>query len=141
MMAMENCQNRRMGTVAYRLTGRHASFIRFCKLFDIDLGKQFDKDSVLSNEVLNHLNKYEMFARLYEGDYYASKTPKSIALFLNRREVDVLEALKSLRPNFFKNFAEGKSTENSLKYFSSFEVDKYLGADYSFLKFTGKEML
>ena len=125
----------RMGAVAYKLSGRHASFKRFCKLFNIDLGKNFNKDHHISNELSNHLFKFEIFARLYEMDYYKEKSPEIIANFLGKNTDDVIKALRNLEPQLFSPIGLMMNKEYNFKYISSFEIDKYLGGNYDFLSY------
>ena len=91
----------RIVTVAYRLGLRHTSFRRFCELFDINLGKTFDKDADISTDLSAHLFRFEIFARMYESDYYQDKSPEDIGKFLGRKTEEILEALKVLHPDYF----------------------------------------
>lgn len=125
----------RLGSVAYQTTGRHASFRRFCELFDINLGKTFDKDADMSTDLSAHLFRFEIFARMYEADYYQDKSPEDIGKFLGRKTEEILEALKVLHPDYFLNEHYTPKKEYNLKYVSSFEIDKYLGGNYDFLKY------
>lgn len=126
----------RMGSVARQLTGKHASFIRFCKLFDIDLGKPFDKGSHITEKLSEHLFRFEIFARLYEMDYYKKKSIEIIANFLDREIDEVLSAIKHLKPHFFGENGLVKEEYVTLPTISSFEVDKYLGGNYDFLSYS-----
>ncbi|TXF74980.1 hypothetical protein [Chryseobacterium sp.] len=125
----------RMGTVAYRTTGRHASFQRFCELFEINLEKPFDKDSRISAECSAHIFKFQIFAILYEQDYYRKKSPQEIAAFLGRKTDNVLGILQKIRPNYFINGVYTPKENHNLRYLSSFEVDKHLGGNYDFLSY------
>ena len=125
----------RLGSVAFRTTGRHSSFRRFCELFEINLGKPFDKDTDMSTDLSAHLFRFEVFVRLYEHDYYRDRSPKDIAKLLGRKTEEILEALKVLHPDYFMKGHDTPKKENNLKYVSSFEIAKYLGGNYDFLSY------
>lgn len=122
-----------MGTVAYKLTGRHASFKRYCELFRINLGKPFDKDSHLSPELSAHLFRYAIFGRLYESDYYKKKSITDVAHFLHRFPEDIRVALRKVKPELLSPAVELTDECPALYGISSFELDMALGGNYDFL--------
>ena len=125
----------RMGTVAYKLGLRHASFRRFCKLFAVAVDHPYLIDSELSPELAAHLFQFEVFARLYEHDYYRDKSPEHIAHLVGRKSDDVMAVLQKIRPEYFINGVYTPKEKLNLRYLSSFEVDKLLGGNYDFLSY------
>lgn len=125
----------RRGSLAYEVGLRHSSFKTFCFLFEINFKEKMDKDSYMCAELAGQIRKYEFIARMYNRDYYSDKTPKYIADLFQRKEEDVLRAIKEIDPSYF---SQGEFTEkkiHSLRYISSFEIDKYLGGNYDFLSY------
>lgn len=128
----------RMGSLAYKIGMRHSSFKNFCNLFDIRCKEEVNKDSYMSAELADHFVRYEFLARMYNADYYSDKTPKSIGNLLQRNEDDVLQAIKAIDPSYFVEGHFKRKSEYSLRYLSSFEVDKHLDGNYDFLAFVEK---
>lgn len=136
---MKNEKSRvRMGSLAYQIGLRHSSFKTFCALFEINFKEEVKKDNYISAEMAEHISKYEYVARIYNRDYYSDKTPNYIANLFQRNEEDVLKAIKAIDASYFIDGQFKEKTEYSLRYISSFKIDKYLGGNYEFLSYNEK---
>lgn len=136
---MKNENSRiRMGSLAYQIGLRHSSFKTFCALFEINFKEKVHKDNYMSVEMAEHITKYEFVARIYNRDYYSDKSPNYIANLFQIDEEDVLKAIKDIDSSYFTDGQFKEKTEYSLRYISSFEIDKHLGGNYEFLSYNEK---
>ena len=133
---MKNEKSRVNMRLLTKKTGlRYSALKPFCNLFNITFKEEVNDNNYMSADLAEHIMKCEFITRMYNSDYYCDKSPEYIANLFQRKVEDVLKAIKVIDSSYFIDGQFKEKTKYSLRYISSFEIDKYLGGNYDFLSY------